>query len=130
MSRYAVIDLGTAGKVRVMLADGTSEDSSAGPMIVEEDLSGTVSAKVQATVRKVVSVAVSAAPETFDEMAGTIKTVAAAFWETLHEIDPQRRPSQATISFGIALTSEAEVVIAKAGGESTLTVDLNWDLTS
>jgi hypothetical protein len=62
--------------------------------------------------------AVDRAMETVRDMAGRVTTTLGALAEP---------PSQVAVEFGIKLDVEAGALIAKAGGEASITVKLAWD---
>ncbi len=65
----------------------------------------------------------------FDDIMNTVELCAQGFMESLSKIESAIRPQEASIEFGVSLSSEIGTVIAKASAEGTFKVTLVWKST-
>ncbi|WP_144440851.1 CU044_2847 family protein [Streptomyces roseifaciens] len=68
---------------------------------------------------------IATAAESLQEAVGRIRPVAEAFLSGVR--DMTRMPEELTVEFGVKLTAEAGVVIAKAASEGHFTVSMKWN---
>jgi hypothetical protein len=66
------------------------------------------------------------ATSAFNEMVGTIHTIAYGLRDRLDKLDEKARPDEASVKFGLVLKADAGVVLAQVGSEGNLEVQLTW----
>lgn len=62
-----------------------------------------------------------------DSAMNTIHHMARRIADAIEALPNEKKPSQAEISFGIKLNAEAGALIAKAGAEASIDVQLTWE---
>jgi hypothetical protein len=77
---------------------------------------------LKAMARAVTAEATSA----FDEIVGTVHTIAYGLRDRLDKFDEKARPDEASVTFGLAIKADAGVVLAQVGSEGSLEVQLTW----
>lgn len=98
--------------VEYTTADGASVRVATNPQVNQE---GFQPAKRTAAGLK-------AAAVELDEASGVIAAVAKAIRPSLEELSPK----SVEVEFGITLTAEAGVIVAKAAAEASITVTITW----
>jgi hypothetical protein len=66
------------------------------------------------------------ATSAFDEIVGTVHTIAYGLRDRLDKFDEKARPDEASVTFGLAIKADAGVVLAQVGSEGSLEVQLTW----
>jgi hypothetical protein len=66
----------------------------------------------------------------FDEIVGTVHTIAYGLRDRLDRFDEKARPDEASVTFGLAIKADAGVVLAQVGSEGSLEVQLTWKPSS
>lgn len=67
---------------------------------------------------------IKAAGETFDSVVGRLRPVADALASQLGSLG--HAPNEVSVEFGVKLTADASVVIAKAASDASLRITLSW----
>lgn len=65
------------------------------------------------------------ASETVEKAMGSIRTAAEAVLGELRAMD--QPPSKVNVQFGIKVTGEANLAVAKSSGEANFNVSIEWD---
>lgn len=70
------------------------------------------------------------AASAFEEVVGTVHTIAYGLRDRLDKFDEKARPDEASVTFGLAIKADAGVVLAQVGSEGSLEVQLTWKPSS
>jgi hypothetical protein len=58
---------------------------------------------------------------------GTIQGMSSKVVTSVKKVKAAERPTKVEVSFGIKLTAEGDALVAKIGGEASVTVTLTWE---
>jgi hypothetical protein len=63
----------------------------------------------------------------FEDAMSIVQKLATQFTQSLQAFSREHQPREASMTFGLKISGEANWVVAKAGGESTFQVTLRWE---
>ncbi len=64
--------------------------------------------------------------ESIESLTSVIPQIIRVFEKQIKRISPQDRPTEASVEFGLLLTTEASIAVTRGNADSNLKVTLTW----